>query len=229
MKKAFLFLLLITSIYSCQKDNLNGPGEIIIEPPSVVRISKDSIATGQFWGITIGQISAEIYAKIQSLSAEKGITSLGVVDNRFSRLDSIQNMIPLYSSLFLDERKGTDRGIQFSFNNDKVEQIFVNSGQRLQQWPALSNKNLSVAVGDPVSEVYDKLSAIKNTSNYNSLFESLSIFYKIVSKPYDPTMSKSRQWYFATPVVNKRYYLVHLNFVGGKLQSIKSELWETAG
>jgi len=202
-----------------------GP-TIIIEPPPERIISADTLTSGQLWGLTIGESAFSIYSKIQNIGSEKSITYIGVVGNVFTDLNSIENSIPLYASVFLDEAKGTSTGIQLSFAENKVSSIWINDGTQLNKWPANYDRSSSIAINDPIESVYQKLVNIKTIKAFEKKFERISIFGKDVSKSYDSHMSVSPQWYFRASVSDKQYFLVHLNFSGGNLHSIYSTLYE---
>jgi hypothetical protein len=225
MKYLSILLLILITFSACQKQQVDP--DIIIEPPYEKLISRDTLKTGQLWGITIGQSSADIYAKIKEIQADKHIDYLGVVSNVFTSLESINGKIPLYQSVFLDESRGTSTGIQISFAEDKVKAIFINDGTSLGKWPLNAAANATIAINDPVADVYQKLVNIKNISAYANKFERISIFSKYVSKAYDPGMSASPQWYFSTSISDKRHIHVDLNFSNGKLVSIYSSVFET--
>jgi hypothetical protein len=218
--------LIILAVTACKKENslkeTGGPDPI---PPKL--ISSDTLTTGGQWGIAIGQTSAEIYAKVQAMRGERGITYMGIVNNVYTDLESLENKIPLYSSVYLDETKGTGTGIQLNFADDKVKSIYTNDGVQLNMWPIGNGASATVAVGDPVDAIYQKLVNIKNKGTYANKFERMSIFFKDVTKAYDPQMSASPQWYFATTVSDKRYKFVQYIFTAGKLSAIYSSVYES--
>ncbi|RWY48569.1 hypothetical protein [Mucilaginibacter gilvus] len=220
-----ILALLILSVAGCKKENsineTTGPDPI---PPKL--ISSDTLTTGGQWGIAIGQTSAEIYAKVQAMRGERGITYMGVVNNVYSNLESLENKIPLYSSVYLDETKGTSTGIQLNFADDKVKSIYTNDGVQLNMWPIGNGASATIAVGDPVDAVYQKLVNIKNKGTYANKFERMSIFFKDVNKAYDPQMSASPQWYFVSTISDKRYNFVQLIFTAGKLTAIYSTVYD---
>jgi hypothetical protein len=221
MKQLAALLLVLLSLSACKKGAATSP-EIIIEPPVERRISSDTLTSGQQWGLTIGQASADLYAKIQEIRLQKQISYLGVVGNVFTNLEGLENKIPLYSSISLDEKRGTSTGIQISFAENKVKSIFTNNGISLNSWPTGSG----ILLGDKIEDIYQKLVAIKKTNYYASKFERISIFFKDVNKAYDAQMSLSPQWYFVAPLDSKKYNIVQLNFTAGKLVSIYSAVFE---
>lgn len=224
MKYALCLLAVLCFLTACKKEEETAT--VIIEPPTEVVMSADTLASGQMWGLAIGQSASGIYSKIQEIGSEKHITYLGVVGNVFTDLGTVENAIPLYASVLLDEAKGTSTGIQISIAKNKVASIWTNGGIQLNKWPVQHNKNSSITKGDPVESVYQKLVNIKKIKSFKKKFERISIFNKDVNKPYDAHMSVSPQWYFRSAVDDDSYYLIFLNFSEGKLISIYSTLYK---
>lgn len=219
------YLLILTAVLSfLAACKVEEEPLTIIEPPYEAVISIDTINSGQFWGLDIGKNAPEIYATVQAMAAQKSITHLGVVGNVFTELSSIENSIPLYASIFLDEAKGTDSGIQISISEGKVSAIFTNAGTKLSKWPLNNATHSSVVQGDEAESVYHKLVNIRNIKAFEKKFERISIFNKNIFKPYDLHMSVSPQWYFRVADGNERFNLVSLNFQNGKLVSIYSKV-----
>jgi hypothetical protein len=219
-------VLIVVAFAACKKENAARTGEIIIEPVLPKLISSDTLTAGGQLGINIGQTSAEIYSKIQAMRVEKNISAMGIVNNVYTDLAQLENKIPLYTSVYLDETKGTGTGIQINFESDKVKSIFTNDGVQLNSWPGFTDTENTVAVGNDIGAVYQKLVNIKKQGAYTKKFERLSVFFKDVNKAYDPQMSASPQWYFVSKVTDKRYNWVALNFTAGKLSSIYFTLYE---
>lgn len=228
MKRLFPILaLIVLSFAACKKENaakgeFGGPDPI---PPRL--ISTDTLSSGAFWGIAIGENSADIYTKIQAMRIERNIGGMGIVNNVYTDIEALESKIPLYTSIFLDEAKGTGTGIQIGFADDKVKTIFTNDGVQLNYWPLINSADAAVAVGTPINKLYQKLVNIKKQAAYAKKFERISIFSKDVNKAYDPQMSASPQWYFASVITDTRYNRVILNFTAGKLVSIYSTVYES--
>ncbi|MBK0379653.1 hypothetical protein [Mucilaginibacter segetis] len=225
MKKLYIFLLVSAAFFSCKKEN-TGNG-IIIDPPAAKIISQDTLTSGQFLGLTIGQTSTGIYATIQANKTTQQISYLNVVGNVFTQLDSLKDRLPLYTSILLDEQKGTGTGIQIYFENDKVKSIWTNDGIQLNKWPVGNSTNATIAVNDQISTIYQKLVNIKKIASYANKFERLSIFSKDINKVYDPAMSASTQWYFTSVINSRQYNVVQLNFNANTLTSIYSTIYES--
>lgn len=225
MKKIYAFLLAVVLFTACKKADTED--RIIVEPPYQKLIASDTLTSGQLLGLTIGQTSAELYAKIQQVQATEKIGGLSIVNNIYTSIDSLKTRLPLYTGLLMDEAAGTSTGVQLSFENNKVKTIFLNNGTALTRWPIGFAQNTTIAVGDPVNDIYQKLVNIKKNSAFAKKLERLSIFFKDNNKPYDPQMSVSPQWYFVSTQSTKRYIYVTLNFTAGKLVSIYTAEFET--
>ncbi|OOQ61431.1 hypothetical protein BC343_20920 [Mucilaginibacter pedocola] len=203
------------------KNETGGPDPI---PPKI--LSRDTLTTGGLWGINIGQNSADIYTNLQAMRVDRSLGGMGIVNNVYSSLEGLENTLPLYTSVFLDEAKGTSTGVQIGFADDKVKTIFNNNGVQFSQWPQGNSADARVTVGDPVTAVYQKLVKIKAQGTYANKFERISIFFKDMAKAYDPQMSASPQWYFVSAISEKRHQQLTLNFTAGKLVSIYSVVYE---
>ena len=225
MRKLYIFLLAAALFTACKKAE---PGnEIIIEPPFQKLIASDTLTSGQLFGLAIGQTSADLYAKLQQIQVAEKIGGLGIVNNIYTSIDSLKTRLPLYTGIFMDEANGTSTGVQLSFENNKVKTIFLNNGTALTRWPVNFAQNSTIAIGDPVDVIYQKLVNIKKNPASAKKLERLSIFFKDSNKPYDPQMSASPQWYFVSRISAKRYTIVSLNFTVGKLVSIYTAEWES--
>ena len=106
---------------------------------------------------------------------------LGVVGNVFTGLEGLENKIPLYESLLLDEAKGTSTGIQIAFENGIVKSIWTNEGAKLPKWPAVPDKSAAIAPGDDVSSIYSKLARMKELGIAAKKLERISLFKKDVA------------------------------------------------
>ena len=226
MKQLPIFFLVLLLLPACKKEATDS-GKIIIEPPTTYLISSDTLTTGQQWGLTVGQSSADLYAKIQEIRVERKITGLSVVGSVFTSLEGLENKIPLYTSIYLDKKVGTSTGIQIYFSENKVKSIYTNDGVAIPKWPIGIGESKTVSVGDKIDGIYNKLVAIKKISAYTSRFEYIGIFDKDINKVYDPQMSASPQWYFSVSIGDKKFNEIQLNFTSGKLVSIYSKVFVT--
>jgi hypothetical protein len=227
MKNLFILLLIALSFSACKKEAATKAPLIGVDPIPPTLISSDTLRTGGQWGLNIGEASPNVYAKFQSIITDKRVDYLAVVGNVFTNLESLENKIPLYRSVYLDETVGTGTGIQLNFTDNKLNSIFTNDGVRLTRWPIVNDAAHSVAVGDAIEGIYAKLTKIKEQGAYTRKFERISIFSKDITKAYDPLMNASPQWYFTSVIDEKHYTTVTLNFSAGKLASIYSTLFET--
>jgi hypothetical protein len=214
---AILFLSVLAS--SCIKEEPEVP-PIVCDCFSSQIIGKDSLMSGSHLGIEIDKSAEEIYKTLEQLRDTENVKYVNVVNNVFSGLSQLQERIPLYQSIFLDEQKGTDSGVQISFESNKVSKIFLNSGRQLSQWPSFGDAATSIRTGDDVAFLYAKLLKINKLSAYANKFERISLFTKDMSLKYDPILAQSPQWYFTHIPGDKLMDLIHLNFKDGKLVKI---------
>lgn len=213
-----LFLAMFTS---CMKGT-SGTND----PNPYRPIERDTVRTGQLWGLTIGETAEDVYAVLQDIRTDRQITYVGIVGNVFSDLSAIQNKIPLYNSMFMDETTGTSTGIQLGFEASKIKVIYMNNGTPLTKWPSITDFQNGITVGDSVSTLYNKLVAIKSVAVYGDKLQRLSLFDKNVTTAFDPAMANSTQWQIVTSTVDKKWKLLELNFSAGTLSSIYYTLYE---
>jgi hypothetical protein len=183
-------------------------------------LSSDTLNRGSYLGFNVGETPEAAYATVQSLHNAKAMPGLGVVANSYSDLGPLREKIPLYRALHLDEQRGTSTGVQLAFEAGKVKSIYLNSGEQLTQWPAQAAASASVAVGDQVEALYEKLVQIKSLEPYSNKFERITLSPKDPAKGYDPNMNLSPQWYFPYAVETTQFYEIQLHFREGKLAFI---------
>ena len=228
MKKAVTgtFFTLILTITGCQMDVSRDNVGPIVDPPPIVIISRDSIASGSYLGLTIDEKAENIYPAVQSLQKSNGVSYLNVVSNFSTEITDLQNRIALYQYIWFDESKGTDSGIQINLESGKVKSIFLNSGKPLTQWPEKLGSESAIFIGDPADKLYGKFVSIRSKSEYASKFERIMLATKDLSTSYDPLMSKSPQWYFAYSVGADVHEMVKINFKGGKVSYLIVERYK---
>ncbi|ADB38135.1 hypothetical protein [Spirosoma linguale] len=213
------FLLAAALLWGCQPGTSVDPLTTGPEPEPY-RIIRDSIKTGTYLGIAIGEQAASVYPKIQALQATKGVTGLYVVSNVFADLIGLKERLPLYQYILLDQKPGTDSGVQITVEGQTVKSIYLNSGKRLTQWPEKQAVNSSVRVGDAVSTLYDKLVNIRNIDRYTNKFEYISLSTKNLLSDYDGGMSQSPQWYFVYSTGLNQMDQIQVHFRDGKVSKI---------
>jgi hypothetical protein len=225
MKYFYLLFVVLMSFTACIKEE--SEPKPIVDPMPEKLLSRDSLTSGQKWGLAIGMSAAEVYSKIQAIKAERHIVHLSVVGNVFTNLESLDNKIHLYTSILLDQKIGTENGIQIYFAENKVKSIWTNGGIQLTSWPSKSNKTASViVVGDQTTAIYPKLLNIKRMPLYASKFERISLFTKDLEQAYDMPLSMSTLWYLTSDTDNTSYTRLYLNFKAGVLISIYTEVYE---
>ena len=226
MRLILYILILAVSFSACRKNQVSSKELPPPDPLPTKIITTDTLTTGQWWGLNIGDTITEIYKTIQHIQAEKRINYLAIVGNVFTNIEDVRNTIPLYTTIFLDEKAGTESGIQIYFAHDKVNAIWTNSGTLLGRWPPNADLSATIAKDEAIGNIYSTLNSISHIAAFANKFERISLFNKDIGKAYDPQMSKSPQWHFSATVNNSRFYIIHLNFSSGLLASVYATLCE---
>ena len=219
MPKTLLYLLVLLFFYSCKKEELPEKPLIIVEPPVNMILEQDSLFAGQFWGITIGESTEQVYAALQRIKTEKQITSAEVAGNYFTIAD-LDQKIPLYNSLYFDNLIPTEEGVQVYLADNKIKSIYLNNGKLLNRWPQAGSNAHTIRTGDAAADIYNKLVLASEQDNYKNRFGRIMLVSKNLSTPYDEHMSISTQWHVGSPVTNKKVYHLILKFNNGMLSSI---------
>lgn len=221
MQTKFIALLLSAALFSgCLPDRQVDPLTTGPEPVPY-RIVRDSIETGSYLNIAIGEEAASVYPKIQALQSTKGVTALSVVSNIFSDLAPLRERIPLYQYILLDQQQGTDSGVQITIENQAVKAIYLNSGKKLNQWPEKEKAASSVRMGDAISDLYEKFANIRGIGSYRNKFERISLLVKNLGAAYDPGMGQSPQWYFGYSTGTDTMDQIQVHFEAGKVKKIR--------
>jgi len=219
-------LLLTFLLASCQLDDTPDPTEPIIEPRFSTLIERDTISSGSYLGINISEKAETIYTSIQSLKSSNDVSYVNLVSNISSDITKLSNRLPLYQSILLDQKEGTDSGVQITVETGKVKSIYLNSGKTLTQWPEKSDSKSSVRTGDQAVELYQKLVNIRNKGTYARKFERISLPTKDLSLSFDPVMAQLPQWYFAYQTGPDLWELVQMYLKDGKLDHIVVERYK---
>ncbi|EPR69347.1 hypothetical protein ADICYQ_1592 [Cyclobacterium qasimii M12-11B] len=200
--------------------------EIITEPPYSSLISTDTISSGDYKTFTIGSTSESTYEAVNLLKGDIGLEYINIVSNIYEGVEELENKLPLYHYIFMDEKIGTSSGVQIGIIEDRIATIFLGSGEELEKWP----KDLSqsaISKGDDVAVLYDKLKTISENEKYKNKFEAINLLTKDLSKIYDTQMSKSPQWYFGHTIETNKMDVVKLNFKEGVLENIIVDHFQT--
>jgi hypothetical protein len=213
---AFLFSAVLFP--ACQFDTVDP---LVVGPdPEPWRIERDSIQTGSYLDIAIGDAAEAVYPKIQALQDSKGVSTMTVVSNIFSDLALLRTSIPLYSYILLDQSAGSDSGVQISIEAGKIKAIYLNSGKKLSKWPNKGNAASSVRINDDVNALYGKFSKIQQDKSYTPKFERISLMGKNLNAAYDPAMTQSPQWYFGYSTGQDAMDQIQVHFQAGKVTKI---------
>lgn len=194
---SYFALCVLFVVSSCTLSEPPGPEIVGPEPSQWFLVERDSISTGSLLGLSVGTHAADVYDAVTQLRSTQGVTYLNIVSNQSSDIRSLENRIPLYSYILLDEQKGTDKGVQITLEEGKVSAIFLNSGRKLSQWPERGSANASVSMGDAAEGLHTKLVNVSKLSAHASRFQKISLLTKDLARAFDPAMADSPQWYFA--------------------------------
>lgn len=224
-KLFIVFSFLVSAMMSCQTDGVVDPQP---EPQRTSPIShiigRDSIFAGAYLGINIGGSAVQAYEAVQQIRLSKGVNYLNVVSNFSSDIARLQNRIPLYNYILLDETRGTGSGVQITLENGKVKAIYLNSGVKLKQWPLRQGVKSSVRIGDKAGELHSKLLAASKVNSYANKFQRIFLLTKNISTAFDPEMSVSPQWYF-TVIQKDGFDVIKVNFIDNKVSFIEVEYY----
>lgn len=186
-------------------------------------VSVDTLWTGSYLGIRVGNSSADCYRQIQKLFNEKILSSLLIAGNVFDDVRHIKPLIPLYMDVSFDDITGTSEGVQLGFKGDTVSIIVLNSGEQRFSWPDDKNPN-SIKIGDSRSVVGEKLVLLDSNSAYPAAHaRRFRLWEKDLSKAADSNMLSRPEWYFGRLVAHDSLIVSHLYFVTEKLYCIINE------
>lgn len=225
LPNAWVSLSLALALVSClPSDNQTiqptGP-----EPEPLSLIARDTLTTGTYLSFTIGETAAATYTSFTGLQEPILVNYLNMVSNIFSGMDGMEDKLALYHTILLDEKRGTDAGVQITIEKGLVKSLYLNSGKMLQKWP-VDFKSSAIRIGDKADILYGKLKGISSHKSYRNKFESVNLITKDLARDYDPGMADSPQWYFAYTKDDDKMEVVKLNMNAGLLTSIIVEQYQ---
>lgn len=212
-------------LFGCLNTSETEP-EIIIEPPYNSLIGTDTISSGDYKQFSIGANAETTYASVNQLKENIGLDYINIVANIYSDITELEDKLPLYHYIFMDEEKGTSTGVQLGISEDRIATIFLGNGEELEKWPT-DLSQFAIRKGDEVATLFDKLKTISQNDKYKKKFEAINLLTKDLSKPYDSQMSKSPQWYFGYTLADDKMDVIKLNFEEGMLKNIIIDHFET--
>lgn len=212
MKKITLFVATVLALSSCLKDKTEDIGPIV-EPPMYLTYKTDSLITGEFRGLKIGSRAEDLYSQIQDTVK----SSFHIAGNFVNDFSNLKQRLPLYEYIVFDEIRGTENGVQITFEGDKVNAIYLNNGNKLNQWPHKGSKTV-VKMGMTINEAADALISLQKSQS--GIFERTLLLTKNVKKNYDTEMAKSTLWYFAYEPEKNHLNGVSLHLKDGYLSAI---------
>jgi len=211
MKKIFVLIFPILSVFSCMKGN---------HFPSVETITK-----GSKWGITIGSSPEDVYSQLQALGKQKDFSQVSMVYRKpYSSPQEIQHLLGFYHSITLMSNAAVIERVLIQFTEDKVSSISAGGAlpKEVSQWPAGVPDEAAIHKNDPVDAIYSKLLAIYQMSAYSNY--QIILPDKPLEKPFDPDMVKYGEWAFSFSVDIRSGVVgtssVRLYFKDGRLDKI---------
>ncbi len=216
-------LLLVCSLllFACQKEDLQP--QLIIDPVEGRILAADTLRSGSFLGMQIGDSHETVYEKIKSIGLEKNIDMLWVTNPQFSGIEVLKGKLGYYSDLRLSNQSHPSEYVLFQIENDRIKTIYNPEGRQLPQWPGGRQYRYTINAGDSVNVLYPKLLQLQSNARYKDYFSAISAFAKFISKPYDARMSGSAEWYLNYRQPDKKSVTRNtLLFKDGTLQEIRT-------
>ena len=214
MKKiiAWLGVVCVVSLCGCEMNDVNQTTSPIVEPLFATLLERDSIATGSYLDVGVQDAAHIAYEKIQAFNQVKRFDYLSLVSSTVTEVSQLKGRLHLYTYLVLDERKGTDSGIQLTMENGLVKSIYSNGGKSLQQWPEKAGLRYSIRPGDGTDSLYEKLLVISQEKSYKDKFQRISLLTKSILTAFDPTMADLPMWYFVNKTGDHTWEVVEVYF-----------------
>ncbi len=216
-----LLLLCGVILTSCQKEDLQP--RPVIDPVEGRILAADTLRSGGFLGMQIGDPHEVVYEKIKSIGQEKDINLLWVTNPQFSGIEVLKGKLGYYSDLRLSSRDQPSQYVFLQIENDLVTGIYTSEGRQLSKWPEGRQYRYTVNTGDAVNALYPKLLQLQSMPRYKDYFSAISTFAKFINKPYDSRMTASGEWYLNYRQPDKKIVTRNtLLFRNGSLQEIRT-------
>lgn len=212
-----LLCFLLTFCTSNNQESLTG----IPEPHT--RSTIDSMLTGTYLGITIGDSTTKAYSRLQSLYLHDTIGPVSVVGNIIHDSRYLSYVTLHYTHLDCDSNTGTSDGVQFSFKDNTLASIYLNSGTQLLSWPENVSASLTINIGDSRSLVASKVDSLTKIPGIKNYLQRFSFFDKDMSTPADTFMLSHPEWYFARSISTDSLIVTSLFFSNQELYKIRNE------
>ncbi|MCF3109046.1 hypothetical protein LL912_09680 [Niabella sp. CC-SYL272] len=206
---------------SCQKEDLQPP--MVIDPIEGRILAADTLRSGSFLGMQIGDAHEAVYEKIKGIALEKNIDMLWVTNPQFSGIEVLKGKLGYYSDLRLSNQSQPSEYVLFQIEGDRVKTIYNPEGRQLPKWPEGRQYGYTISIGDSVGVLYPKLLQLQSNARYKAYFSAISAFAKFISKPYDTRMSASAEWYLNYRQPDKKTVTRNtLLFKDGSLREIRT-------
>lgn len=198
MKNQFIFGVVTLFLLAGSGCSTNHPGPEITGPepePSLKFIERDSVATGDYRGISVHSTLDDAFAILEDYREKQMITYLGAVNNYFSDITDIENRIGFFEWVVLDQKSDTENGVQIQLEAGAVKSLRLNKGKELTQWPETADPKIAVRINDPSDLLYSKLVVLSNQPEFSRNFERIVLTTKYEYAIYDPVRAE-QPWTF---------------------------------
>jgi hypothetical protein len=182
----------------------------------------DSLLSGSYLGLAIGESSTAIYNNLQQLYNCDSIGFVMIVGNIFTNAGCLAYLVPLYTEVLCDDTIRSDSGLQFTFAGDTLKSIYHNNGMTMGSWPNGVGADSIIRIGDPRSMVANKLLKLSGNARTGKELKVFRLFQKDLSTPADTFMLGRAQWYFAREIANDTILETDLYFQDKVLFKIKN-------
>lgn len=215
MKKIVILLAPLFFFAACKK-NLTSP-----EPAGWYITSTDTLTSGQYWGISIGDSREVVYNQLKNVKNEKRIPVLLVENVFYNSLALLKDKLPLYNSIMLNTYLPQDNtAIQILFTDKIVSTIYSNKAGSLTSWPSNLNSGSRIQVGDNLATLHEKLTAISSNPEYARFFNKFYLSDKNLTTDYEEGMAAAKGWFVESYLEEKKLTSVRFVFNQASLDTI---------
>jgi hypothetical protein len=201
MRKSGIIISIMVLIVSCNKSPSSPSSPIDTSGP--IQFKTDSLVTGSYLGLSIGDSSKAIYARLQQMFKGDSIAYVAVVDNTLSDPSVLPYVVPLYRAVLCSDTTRFYCGMKFAFSGDSLESIchlewiakhepnknlalsVNNNGNLPFSWPSGIDSANAIHVGDNRINVALKLIALSANRNFNADLKRFTFDTKELSTPAD--------------------------------------------
>jgi hypothetical protein len=182
----------------------------------------DSLLSGSYIGLTIGDSSRISYDRLQQLYISDSIDNLTIVDNMFSNPMVLPYLLPLYLNIYTDDTIGSDYGLELAFKSDTLQFLIQSHGIILSSWPSSTRPESTITIGNHRAEIANKLVELSGSQAYKKSLRAFRLFEKDLSSLADTFLLCRPQWYFSRRFSTDTVLQTQLFFQNKKLIKVKN-------